>query len=165
MTTIKTNVTSETKTAFNEVARKHGTSESRLLSRIIDAFLQKNASTQIETPAATETRRAKYDLQKMAQENGMSLSSYMCALAKAHLSRGPSWTDKELEVLRRSNSEVSAVARNINQIARALNTSLDNTHLVKAAEIANVAELILAQRNQIRSLIRKNMQAWGVDPS
>lgn len=48
-------------------------------------------------------------------------------------------------MLRQSNSEltaigrnINAIGRNINQIARALNTSLDNVHMAQAAELGQV---------------------------
>lgn len=169
---IKAWVSSDTKTAFQKAATRHGTSESRLLSHILDAFL-KNNQIDVELKTPTEIKNNKMDfristcmkaeLRKRAGEQGMKSGPYAVVLLRAHLSRKPYFTEHELEVLRQCNNELTAIGRNINQIARALNTSLDNVHMAQAAELGQVAALVKANRDYVRNLIRANLSAWGIE--
>lgn len=52
---------------------------------------------------------------------------------------------------------------NINQIARALNTSLDNAHMARAKEIEQIRPYVIECRELVRALIRANVAGWGIE--
>lgn len=171
---IRAQVDSESKAAFRMAATKQGTSESRLLQLLIGAFLRSNPSDGTPpSPSPSEIKndrftfrlsaRMKDDLTRRSQEQGMSPGAYLTAMSRAHLSKKHYFTERELEVLRQSNNELTAIGRNINQIARSLNRSLDNAHLSRSHELEQVADLIRNHRDYVRSLIRTNLSAWGVN--
>ena len=170
---VKTNVPQEIKTAFALKAKELGHSEASLLLFLVETLLKANP-VDVEVPAPTETKdesvrvwlngRMKGELRKRAGEQGMKrLSPYVEVMLRTHLSQKPYFTERELEVLRQSNHELTAIGRNVNQIAKALNSSLDNVHLLKAADVVQVGEQVKRVREEVRALIRANLSAWGVE--
>lgn len=169
---IRTWVDDDTKTAFRAAAAKHGTSESRLLQLLIETLLKNNSDGGGSSIPPTEIKddrfsfrlsaKLKGDLAHRAKEQGASPGSYLVALCRAHLSQEPYLTERELEVLRQSNSELTAIGRNINQIAKALNRSLDNADMARSTELERVAALIKSHRDYVRSLLRANLSSWGI---
>lgn len=169
---IRTWVDGDTKTAFRAAATKQGTSESRLLQLLIGTFLRRYPHDGTST-APTETKddrfsfrlsaKLKDDLAHRAKEQGASPGSYLVALCRVHLSQKPYFTERELEVLRQSNSELTAIGRNINQIARALNRSLDNADMARSTELEQIVTLVKGHRDYVRGLIRANLSSWGTE--
>lgn len=171
MANIRALVDPDTKAAFHSAAIKHGTSEAGLLQMLLSAFLKSNPPN--STPiAATETKndklslrlsaKLKGELTYRAKGQGMTPSAYWIALARAHVSQEAFFTERELDVLRKSNNELTAIGRNINQIARALNTSLDSAHMARAKELEDVAAVVKNNRDYVRGLIRTNLASWGI---
>jgi len=169
---IRAQLDSASKAAFRMAATKQGTSETRLLQLLIGAFLRSNPGDGTP-PAPSEIKndrftfrlsaRMKDDLTRRAQEQGMSPGAYLTAMSRAHLSKKAYFTERELEVLRQSNNELTAIGRNINQIARALNRSIDNAHLTKSKELQQVVSLVKANRDLVRNLMIANLSGWGVE--
>jgi hypothetical protein len=54
------------------------------------------------------------------------------------------------------------MGRNLNQLARKLNTSLDNAHLIQAKEIERVAKEVKRHAAQMTSVIDMNLERWGI---
>jgi len=169
---LKSDVTQEMKDQFAAKARELGRTEAGLLRLLIETFLKTNP-VEVEIPAPTETKdnylpvrlssATKGALLKRASEHRMKTGPYVLALLRAHLSQKPSFTEIELEVLRQTNNELTAIGRNVNQIARALNISIDNVHLVKANEMESVARKVKECRDYVRNLIRANLASWGIE--
>lgn len=169
---LKTDVSQETKDLFAAKARELDKSERGLLRLLVETFLGQNPVAE-EVPAPTGIKddffgmrlggSLKKELQNRAKEHHMKAGPYVEGLLRSHLSKKPFFTEIEMEVLRQSNNELTAIGRNINQIARALNASLDNAHLLKASEIKELAEQVKNNRNAVRSLMKANLAAWGVE--
>ncbi len=170
---IRTWVDSDTKTAFRAAATIQGTSEAHLLRLLIDTLLKNNPDDAASSIPPTETKddrfsfrlsaKLKGDLARRAKEQGASPGSYVVALCRAHLSHKPYFTEHELEVLRRSNNELTAIGRNINQIAKALNRSLDNADMARSTELEQLATVVKGHRDYVRGLIRANLSSWGIE--
>lgn len=171
--TVRARVDAQTKAAFHAVVVNQGTSESRLLQLLIGALLKNNSDNGSPSIPPTEIKddrfsfrlsaKLKDDLARRAKEQGASPGSYLVALARTHLSKKPYFTERELEVLRQSNSELTAIGRNINQIARALNRSLDHADMTRSKELEQVAVLVKGHRDYVRGLIRANLSSWGIE--
>lgn len=170
---VRTPLDNNTKLAFRSAAKKRGTSEARLLQLLIGAFLKYDDADDNDNLPPTETKNGKFtfrlseklkgDLAHRAKKSRMTPGSYLVALCCAHLRKGPFFTELEMDVLRQSNYELSAIGRNINQIARALNRSIDHADLARAKEIEQMAALIRQHRDFVRGLIIANQRAWGTE--
>ena len=114
-------------------ARGQALSESALLKRLVEAALLTATTPQ---PAMTETVepvpfdgkitvRLRTDdllaLRDRAKARVMPTSTYVSFLIRSHLRALTPLPTPELEALKRSVAEISAIGRNLNQIARAVN--------------------------------------------
>lgn len=173
---ISTYVMPEVKSAFNAVVRAHGTTESRLLGSLVDFFLKRNPlpAPAVATPAsaaAIKSERvtlrltpAEYaDLAARAHAQGMSKGAYLAALFKAQARSQPQWTGEELQALREATRELTAIGRNLNQIARALNTSLEHADRARAMELEALHAQVERERQAVKALIKANLKAWRHD--
>lgn len=171
MKNIKASVDDDIKAAFRAAAVRQGTSESRLLLLIINTFLNNNPTAN-NTTSATETKndrfsfrvsaKLKKDLSHRAKQQGMSPSAYLVAMVRAHLSQKAFFTEHELDVLHQTNNELTAIGRNINQIAKALNQSLNNADRANAKEFDGIYKFVMKVRDEISDLERANLRAWGI---
>lgn len=160
-----------TKTEFVTLAKANDHTESSMLKLLINAFLKKNPSLET-TPTesiATDAKltfwlgsREKKSIEDLAQQRGLKPSPYMRGLVRAHISNRPSFSDQELVALKEANRQLAAIGKNINQIARALNTSLDNAHLARAQELDQIRELVDNHRKAVANMVRENLKSWSI---
>lgn len=132
-TQLKTWISIETKERFAAIARHQGLSESAMLKRLVDLVLQTAGAG--EAPAIHAVRvsargsrltvRLRADDQALLRERaaarGMPPATYVSVLTRAHLRSLAPLPKEELLTLRRTVSELGAIGRNLNQIARAGN--------------------------------------------
>ena len=170
---LKTRVATEVKQAFHAAALANGLTDSRLLEKLIEAFLKRDMPEQATKPESQTGVRSTQahvrltpaehaDLGRVAAERGMSRGTYLGELFRANVYEQPRFTDNEIDALYRAMSQLSAVGRNINQIARALNTSLDEAHRASALDFEHLKKMIDEQRTHVKDLVRSNTQSWGV---
>lgn len=174
---ISTYVVPEVKSAFNAVVRAHGTTESKLLGSLVDFFLKRN-------PPPEQTRRGadasatgmkservtlrltpmEYaELEERARVQGMGKGSYLAALFKAQARNQPQFNGAEMQALREATRELTAIGRNLNQMARALNTSLDHADRARALELEALQAQVERERQAVKALIKANLKAWRHD--
>lgn len=164
-----------TKQAFIRLARGQGNSESGLLGLLIEKVLAKNSPTEDDqAPDATGSEIMEdrvtvrfpstdwQELQRRCSGRGLKPSAYLRNLFRTHASQAPYFTDAEIDVLREANHQLASLGRNINQIAKALNTSLNDSDNAKAFEYEQMKGLIDSHRETVKALIRANLQAWGI---
>lgn len=165
-----------TKEAFNHLARNQGNSESGLLGLLVKKVLSINSPALAEAeadpePADTDTMEDRVtvrflpdewrDLVDRARGRGVKRSAYLRNLFRSHVTQAPVFTDAEIDVLREANHQLASLGRNINQIAKALNTSLDDSDTAKAFEYEEMKVLIDSHRETVKALIRANLRSWG----
>ncbi|AOJ91796.1 hypothetical protein WK22_02125 [Burkholderia multivorans] len=102
------------------------------------------------------------ELERLASLRHWSRGTYLAYLFDVHLSGQPRLTEEELQALREATAQLSAVGRNVNQIARALNTSLDEAHQARALNFEHLERLIDLERERVKAAIRANLKSWGV---
>jgi hypothetical protein len=68
----------------------------------------------------------------------------------------------EINAVRQVARQLADMGRNINQIARRLNTSLEHAHLVTSVDFEVVKMLIELETNVVKDLMRANVRGWGV---
>lgn len=171
-TQLKTWVTREMKERFSAVARHQGLSDSALLKRQVDLMLRsvdpishdESTVSQLESPRTTRlTVRLRPDdetlLRARASARGMAPATYLSVLTRAHLRSLAPLPREELQTLKRSVSELGAVGRNLNQIARAANQGgrASGTGRDDLMALLRVCEGL---RDHVRELLAANLRSW-----
>jgi hypothetical protein len=169
-THLTTWVSQQTKQRFAVLARRRDVSESALLKHLIELTLQTaNTDTQsVETDdtARRATRlsiRLRPDdqllLRERARARGLPAATYVSVLVRAHLRSLPPLPKEELLALKRSVSELGAVGRNLNQLARAANRGT-RIGSVGHEEFRAILKICEALRDHTKTLIKGNAASW-----
>ncbi|MGO1845616.1 MAG: plasmid mobilization relaxosome protein MobC [Halomonas sp.] len=98
---------------------------------------------------------------KAQSEGYRTRVGWTTAVVLAALHREPVLTDAEVSALRESNRELAAIGRNLNQVARALNIEFRESDRIKQESIEQLAERIEQHKDQVASLLSRNMNRWG----
>lgn len=162
----------DVKAALVAAAKAHGHSESSLLGLLINTFLERNPApppvSQEDEPEGKEDRvTARFTLDEgralasLAAKRNMKRGTYLAALFRSHARLGVYLPEAELTALREASRELAALGRNVNQIARALNTSLDNAHVAMSLDFQHLGQLIASEREAVKTLIKASQKSWG----
>jgi hypothetical protein len=169
---LKAWVSRETKERFTEFARGQGVSESALLKRVIEALIGGN-KVRIATlpplervPASgrLSVRLTVDDLllvRERARSRGMPSATYVSLLVRSHLRNLAPIPDNELKVLQQAIGQVSAIGRNLNQIARAINVG-DRPDSLSKADLHAILRACTGLRDAFKGVIERNIQSWKV---
>jgi hypothetical protein len=184
MPTIGAAVNVEIKEKFETVARELRTTTSRLAASLIMEFLV--SGTGGRQPSSQETihhsiaasgargetkteqvfvRLEPYyfaELGRLASERNWYRSTYLANLFHAHADRRPVLCEVEINAVRQVARQLADLGRNINQIARKLNVSLENSHLTLSVDFELVRMLVELEASAIKSLMKANLKGWGV---
>src|SRR5208282_2642595 len=132
-THLMTWVTRDMKARFTNLAHGQGVTESALLKRLVDASLVTATTAKPISPHTVEpvsptgrlSIRLRSDdlllLRERAKVREMPTSTYVSLLTRSHLRALAPLPTAELGALKRCVAEISAMGRNLNQIARAVN--------------------------------------------
>ncbi|MBU7438727.1 plasmid mobilization relaxosome protein MobC [Paraburkholderia fungorum] len=101
------------------------------------------------------------ELVKLAEREGFSPSRWIVALIRARLSDLPQLGQSELELLAASNSQLLAIGRNLNQIARALNAKPTEQTDCRPEIIESLSEAIKSHTAAVSAVIQSNVQRWS----
>ncbi|MDO8336483.1 MAG: plasmid mobilization relaxosome protein MobC [Candidatus Saccharibacteria bacterium] len=94
---------------------------------------------------------------------GMKTSPYIAAVLQAQTLRKPMLRHNELQALVMSQRELSAIGRNLNQIARALNDKFTESDRLKLELLLELKAKIEIQKDAISAVLRASLRSWGVD--
>ena len=170
-THLATWVDHETKERFAAAARHLGLSDSALLRRLIEltlrstdaASLEEVAPDELETRASRLTVRLRPDdqilLRARSAARGMAPATYLSVLARSHLRSLTPLPKEELLALKRSVAELSAIGRNLNQIARVASQG-GRTAAVGRNEVMAMLKVAEALRDHMKALLRANERTW-----
>jgi len=162
--------TPETKAQFAALAASRGLSESKLLGLLIDSVLARNPVGQPlpgKRVASREQDRISVRLRPgdgrllrlRARARGMSYTSYVAALIRAHLRASPPIPQTELAKLDRSLSAVSAVGRSLGQIAQFIQEGQGADSALRS-DLGAVALAVQELRQTLRELVKANRISW-----
>lgn len=98
----------------------------------------------------------------LAQAEGFPVTKWIIALIRARLIGQPQLGQSELEALGRSNQQLLAIGRNLNQIAKALNTSPHDRSAFRLDLITELSSLIQTHTNTVSSVMRGNLERWHI---
>lgn len=168
---ISARVTADMKERFAAVARQQEQSESVLLKRLVEAALvtavvaKPQAIEQVEPVAASGkvSVRLRPDdlllLRERATARAMPTGTYVSLLVRSHLRLLTPLPTAELAVLKRSVAEISAIGRNLNQIARAFNQG-DRPGGPSREDLHALLRVLDGSRVDIKALINANLASW-----
>ena len=98
-------------------------------------------------------------LHERAAARGMASATYVSVLLRSHLRSMAPLPKDELVALKRAVSELGAIGRNLNQIARATNQSA-RVREVGHDEFRAILKICEALRNHTKNLIKANAASW-----
>lgn len=153
--TIRARVSRETKDKFAAAARRHGCrSEAQLLRLMLDKVLQAEpqpvmcrvrnpgtSGTQVNVLLTTEEHQS---LSVAASEEGLRRTEWIVKLIRATLFQQPQFNRAEVDALSESSRQLAAIGRNLNQIARTLNTEPNASRSVTVERIEALSAEIKA---------------------
>jgi len=179
---IKTRVSPDTKARVNEAAQRQLLTESVWLRRAVDAALrgepvsedalihragigrsQKEPSSE---PRSARTRiciRVRHGdrliLRERAEARGMPAATYIAVLVRAHLRALTPLPSEEVAALKRAVAELSAIGRNLNQIARVAQQTGRITG-PNRDDLRSMLKICEAMREHVKELVLVNMETW-----
>jgi hypothetical protein len=157
-THLMTWVTRETKGRFAALAHNQGITESAFLKRLVDASLMSTAAVDPPSLGAVEPDDLLV-LRERAKARAMPTSTYVSLLVRSHLRALTPLPTAELEALKRSVAEISAIGRNLNQIARAVNQG-ERPSGPSKADLHALLRALMGLRVHIKALINVNLASW-----
>ncbi len=184
MPVIGARVTTDVKVAFDSIANARDNTCSSLAAKLITDFV--NEEKQLGKQADQQTllslsapfidsheakseqvsvRLEPYyfaELNRMAAERFWRRGTYLGNLLRAHVDRRPVLCDLEVNAVRQVARQLADMGRNLNQIARKLNTSVEHAHLVASIDFELIKMLVELETNAVRALMKANVRGWGV---
>ena len=165
-------VSDNTRTRFQRIARNAGKTESELLREIIAIVTDRETPVE-PSPVFPDTGNASTRqltlrlpaflldaVKERAKIQTMSVSRWCVSLIQSNLLKIPVMTAEELRVLGHCTSELSAIGRNLNQVARVLNAEIRDTDRLKL-ELLDILQTSIQRTQQaIHTLARATNQRW-----
>ena len=170
---IATRVTADKKRRFAALAHQQELTESALLKRLIDGALglaapagPPSVSAVQPVPATGKVSvRLRPDdlllLRERAIGRSIPTGTYVSLLVRSHLRSLTPLPTAEFEALRKCLLECGAIGRNLNQIARALNSGERNSG-PSQGELLALLRAMTGLKDAIRGLLVSNARSWEV---
>jgi hypothetical protein len=170
-THLTTWVSQQTKQRFVALARQRDVSESALLKHLIELTLQ-TANSEVHLCATDDAaRRAtrfsirlrpddQLLLRERARSRGLPAATYVSVLVRSHLRALSPLPKEELLALKRSVSELGAVGRNLNQLARAANQGARVSGPARD-DLGALIKVCEGLRDHVKALLAANIRSWG----
>jgi len=99
-------------------------------------------------------------LKKMAGHEGYLPTKWVVAMVRTKLTGQPQVGQPELETLARSNQQLLALGRNLNQIAKVLNTAPQNRAAFRVEVITELSRVIQAHTKKVSNVLRGTVERW-----
>lgn len=106
------------------------------------------------------TKGERHRAEAIAKREGFSLSRWIVALINARLNGTPQLGQQELEGLARSNMQMLAIGRNLNQLARAANQGRTLHSFVQSPLIDGIQAAIHQHTGQVARVMSANISRW-----
>jgi antitoxin component of RelBE/YafQ-DinJ toxin-antitoxin module len=170
---ITARVLPETKAKFQALAETYGLNESRFLRSLID-----RAVDVVREPVAESLQKSQDEsraerlyvrlypddrllLAERAASRGMPSATYLAVLARSHLRNLAPLPETERKAFERGVAELSAIGRNLNQIARHLN---QGGVLVgpRREDLALFIKICTAALGHLKATLKANKTSWEV---
>jgi Bacterial mobilisation protein (MobC) len=162
----------ETKAGLHTLAQHRGLSDSAFLQKLVEMALLQNAGVdqaqlvaavpQVPRGARLYVRLRSDDhllLRERAEGRGLAAATYASMVLRAHLRALAPLPDRELAELTRAVAALTAIGRNLNQIARAANQS-GRAEGPNATDLRALLRALEGLRDHVKALIRANITSW-----
>lgn len=109
-----------------------------------------------------EVRLTEYELaqaEAIAHQEGFSLPRWIVALINARLQGTPQLGQQELEVLARSNQQLLAIGRNLNQLARTANGNSAQA-VCEKEDIETLRAFVTDHVRRVAAVLSANVNRW-----
>jgi hypothetical protein len=106
------------------------------------------------------TKGELHEAEAIAKREGFSLGRWIVALINARLDGTPQLGQQELEGLARSNMQMLAIGRNLNQLARVANQGRRLYSPVRCTLIHDIQALIHQHTGQVARVMTANISRW-----
>ena len=168
---IQCRVTSETKELLHALANREQITESALVRQLLETVLRTTTGgvapvTEPPEPIVREARLSvrlapddRAFLAERAAARDMASATYVSVLVRAHLRGLAPLPKAELMTLKRSVAELSAIGRNLNQIARVANQS-GRMAAIGREEVNGMLKVAAGLRDHVKALLRANERSW-----
>jgi len=169
---IQCRVTAAMKSALHAAAVRQQRTDSALVKRMLEIMLQTaGVSDPHVAPAAQPVRIARLSvrltvedwalLRERAAARYMASATYASTVLRAQLRALAPLPKEELLALKQSITELSAIGRNLNQIARVANER-GRVNGPSPGELHALLNACGGLRNHVRALIKANVTSWTV---
>ncbi len=156
----------EIKKRFKQIAKRQGMTESELLRQMVARVIGKPSESENDifrncrvTLSFTEDEFSR--IKKRSRADGFYRhTAWIVSVLRTVLLREPQFSGDEIAVIRESNRELSAIGRNLNQIARAINIDSKETVRLQASDLRNLRNMFIEHRKMISKLIDKCLNRW-----
>jgi predicted DNA binding CopG/RHH family protein len=164
-------VTSETKARVRALAARDGIGESTLIKQLLDVVLRTSSLDGLPPPAAPERAgdRERLNvrlapeiarlLRERARARQMPSATYASSVLRSHLLGAAPLPKPEYLALTHTAAELSAIGRNLNQIARATNAG-GSPSMPGREEVGAMLKIATVLRDHIRALLEANARSW-----
>lgn len=96
----------------------------------------------------------------LAKREGFSLNRWIVALINARLEGGPQLGQHELQGLARSNLQMLAIGRNLNQLAKAANYGIPTGRNSHSDLIDELRTIVIEHTMQVARVMSANVERW-----
>jgi Bacterial mobilisation protein (MobC) len=164
-------VTFETKARLRALAARDGIGESTLIKQLLDVVLR-TASVDGLPPPPEPVRAGEVErlnvrlapeigrlLRERARARGMAAATYASSVLRSHLLGAAPLPKAEYLALAHTVAELSAIGRNLNQIARAMNQG-GRPPIPGREEVGAMLKIATALRDHVRALLEANARSW-----
>lgn len=168
---IAARVTLDTKDRVRRLAQREGITESALLKQLLAVVLRTSGtdepsvapSGKVNRQGRLYVRMETQDLRLLGERSrarGMASATYAALALRAHLRGGAPIPKAEYVALRQSIDGLSALGRNLNQIARTLNQGGGRAALPGRQEVVTMLKVAEGLRDHFRALLAANQKSW-----
>jgi hypothetical protein len=99
-------------------------------------------------------------LKTVASHEGYVPTKWVVAMIRTKLTGQPQVGQPELDTLARSNQQLLALGRNLNQIAKVLNTSPQNRTAFRVEVITELSRVIRSHTDKVSDVLRGTVERW-----
>lgn len=107
----------------------------------------------------------KREVDALAKASGFTSPAWLAGLVQSAVLSEPVFDKRSVLALEAATRELSAIGRNLNQVARALNTRPHEIDRIKLDELKGVLREVVQVRAEVRRLVKSTNQAWGTGKS
>jgi hypothetical protein len=163
-------VSPATKARLRALAARENVSESAIIKRLLELAAPGDASPEerVLHPEPQPSRDARLSvrlrpedlrlLRARAESRRMAAATYVSVLVRAHLHALAPLPETELTELKHTVTQLGALGRLLNQIARAVNTG--QLAATTPGHVQAMLRLCTAMRDHVKALIKANARSW-----